>query len=118
MKSVVLSECTSARQRAWPTRRARLLPGRAEALRDELADPAGHQHVVAEELELVQQSLLQAGERRVGLHVQEVDLDAGLEQAVAVHLEERELHRVVVLVRRAVGGRVGLLERALVEVRS
>jgi hypothetical protein len=49
--------------------------------------------------------------------VEEVDLDAAVQLALAVQLEERELHRVVVLVRRAVCRRVGFLECALVDVR-
>ena len=44
----------------------RLQPDRADAVagRPPLADPAGHQHVVAEELELVLQPLLQLRQRR------------------------------------------------------
>ena len=49
--------------------------------------------------------------------MQEVDAQPHDALALAVHLEERDVHREVVFVRGAVRGRIGGLERALVEVR-
>ena len=69
--------CTlfSLRQPACGDQPLRLAPDRAAAERRRpLADRAGHHHVVAEELELVAQPLLQLRQRRVVLVLQEVHL--------------------------------------------
>ena len=98
----------------------RLHPGRAGADRGRpLADRARHQQLVAEELELVSESLLQLGQGGVALVVQEVHLQPDRRLALAVEREPRVVHPVVVEVREHLcGGQgPGRREEHLVEMR-
>ena len=75
----------------------RLAPdGAAGERRRPLADRAGHQHVVAEELELIAEALLQLRQRRVGLVLQEVHLQANERPSLAMQRQPRVVHPVLI----------------------
>ena len=92
--------------------------GRARSGGDELADRARLHHVVAQELEGVLQPLRELGRGLIRLHVQEIDAQPHDALALAVHLEERDVHREVVFVRGAVGRGIDRLKGALIQVRG
>ena len=79
----------------------RLAPhGAGAERRRPFADRPGHQHVVAEVLELIAQPFLQLGKGGVVLVLQEVHLQTDGRLAVAMHRDPRVVHPVLIEVRQ------------------
>ena len=84
--------------------------------RDELSNAAGSHHVVTKEPEGLFQPLGESEQIRCGVLMEEVDAQSCGKLAFIAQCEERQVHRVVVFVRRAVARRVRALEGPLIEV--
>jgi hypothetical protein len=98
-----------------------LAPHRAAAERSRpLADRTGHQHIVAEKLKLVAQTFLQLGQGGVRLILKKIHLQPDDGFPLAVQLEPRIVHAVLVQVREDLVGmqRPWGREQDLVQVRG